>query len=141
MLTDHDRARLVRVHPVLIAAIDDIFGRMASAGTPMFVCSGVRTTEQQQALYAQGRTTPGHIVTEKDGVTNKSDHQVEAEGFGHAVDCAFLPTKDQPDPWHQTWPWKQFGQDVVDAGMKWGGTWKMPADLDHVQYVSLETGE
>ena len=36
---------------------------------------GLRTTADQQALYAQGRTTPGNTVTKADGVNNKSYHQ------------------------------------------------------------------
>ena len=50
------------------------------------ITDGVRTTAQQQALYAQGRTKPGNIVTNCDGVTNKSNHQVKADGQGYAVD-------------------------------------------------------
>lgn len=53
--------------------------------------SGVRTTKEQQALYAQGRTTKGAVVTKVDGVKKKSNHQVKADGFGHAVDfCPFI---------------------------------------------------
>ena len=135
MLSIHDSQRLQGVHPVLIAAIEDIFGHMAQAGAPMFVVSGVRTVAQQQVLYAQGRTTPGRIVTYCDGVSSRSDHETEADGYGHAVDAAFIPTKEQPDPWADHWPWSVFGQEIVNAGMEWGGTFKQPADLDHVQYV------
>lgn len=45
------------------------------------IVSGFRTVREQQKLYAQGRTEPGEIVTEKDGVLNLSDHQK-----GEAVD-------------------------------------------------------
>lgn len=136
MLTLRDSQRLNGVHPVLVAAIEDIFTAMHDRGTPMFVVSGVRTTEEQQRLYAQGRGgIPGRRVTYKDGVTQKSDHQVEGDGFGHAVDCAFLPTKDIPDAWSARWPWSVFGDLVERVGMQWGGRFKQPIDLDHVQYV------
>ena len=39
------------------------------------VTSGFRTVEKQQSLYAQGRTKPGKIVTNADGVISKSNHQ------------------------------------------------------------------
>jgi peptidoglycan L-alanyl-D-glutamate endopeptidase CwlK len=35
-----------------------------------------RPVEEQAALYAQGRTAPGSIVTQLDGVTHKSNHNV-----------------------------------------------------------------
>lgn len=135
MLSIHDQQRLKGVHPVLVAAVEDILGRMAEAGTPMFVIGGVRTVLQQQMIYAQGRTMPGRIVTDCDGVTSRSDHETEGDGYGHAVDAAFIPTKEQPDPWASTWPWITFGHAVVNAGMEWGGHFKHPADFDHIQYV------
>jgi peptidoglycan LD-endopeptidase CwlK len=139
MLSPHDTTRLAGVHPVLISAVTSILADMAAVGTPMFVVGGVRTALQQQAIYAQGRTAPGPIVTECDGTIHKSDHQVEADGYGHAVDLAFLPTKAITDPWSPSWPWRTFGETVFVHGMAWGGTWKHPADLDHVQYVPTGT--
>lgn len=50
------------------------------------VTEGVRTAKRQAELYAQGRTTSGIRVTNKDGVKNKSNHQVKADGKGWAVD-------------------------------------------------------
>ena len=55
------------------------------------IVDGVRTTKEQQGLFAQGRTKPGAIVTQKDGVKNKSNHQAKADGFGHAFDfCPYI---------------------------------------------------
>jgi peptidoglycan LD-endopeptidase CwlK len=49
---------------------------------------GVRTVAQQQALYAQGRTAPGSIVTWVDGVKKKSNHNYIPS---RAVDVAPWP--------------------------------------------------
>lgn len=136
MLTERDRQRLRGVHPVLEAAIEDVFAEMEKAGFPMFVVSGVRTEAEQAVLYGQGRRgAPGPIVTYKDGRVLKSDHQIEADGFGHAVDCAFLPHKGCSDCFAGTWPWSAFGDALERRGMVWGGRFKKPADLDHAQYV------
>jgi peptidoglycan L-alanyl-D-glutamate endopeptidase CwlK len=51
------------------------------------VIEGVRTPERQKALYAQGRTKPGQVVT----WTLKSNHFKQADGFGHAVDLLPAP--------------------------------------------------
>lgn len=45
-------------------------------GRPFTVSEVFRTVERQQALYAQGRTKPGPIVTERDGVKILSEHQL-----------------------------------------------------------------
>lgn len=38
------------------------------------ISCGYRTPEEQQGLYAQGRTIPGKIVTQIDGINKKSKH-------------------------------------------------------------------
>lgn len=129
-LSLRDRERLAGVHPKLIDSLDAIFGELRAADHPMFVVQGVRTAAQQQALYAQGRTTPGKIVTYKDGVIHKSNHQPHADGLGHAVDCAF----SGPMPFAETHPWERYGKLVEAHGLKWGGRWGMK-DLPHVELV------
>lgn len=95
----------------------------------MFVVCGVRSDDQQAALYAQGRTTPGHIVTNCDGVTTRSNHQIHlSDGLGHATDLAFLGS----DPFSQTHPWASYGVLVESKGLVWGGRWKM-VDLPHAE--------
>jgi peptidoglycan LD-endopeptidase CwlK len=127
-MTARDHDRLLGVHPDLIARITRILDEMAALGHPMFVVMGVRTVAQQQALYAQGRSAPGHVVTMKDGVRHRSNHQPHADGLGHAVDCAFL----NPDPFGSSQPWETYGQKVEAAGLTWGGRWKM-VDCPHAE--------
>ncbi|MGJ3236412.1 M15 family metallopeptidase [Marivirga sp.] len=38
------------------------------------ISKGHRSVEEQQELYSQGRTKPGHIITYVDGVNKKSEH-------------------------------------------------------------------
>lgn len=130
-LTIRDKERLVGVIPALVTDLDTLFTEQAAKGRPMFVVEGVRTTARQQALYAQN--TPHHIVTQADGVIKKSNHQVHDDGFGHAVDLGFIPTKEQPDPFAKTWPWEDlsaFAQ--THPGLRWGGTFSF-RDLDHLE--------
>jgi len=129
-LTGRDLDRLLGVHPALVTAITDILDAMAAAGHPMFVVMGVRTIAQQQALYALGRTKPGHIVTMKDGVIRPSNHQPKADGYGHAVDCAFSGVVN---PFADQMPWEQYGLKVEAAGLIWGGRWDHPHDSPHAE--------
>lgn len=122
--TARDCERLRGVHPTLVKAVLQLLTQF-----PMFVVMGVRTAEQQAALYAQGRTTPGHIVTDKDGVLHKSNHQPHADGLGHAVDCAFVG----PDPFATSHDWQGYGAAAKALGLIWGGDWHTLVDRPHIE--------
>ncbi len=129
-----DIDRLANVHPDLRDRVLILMQTMESLGFPMFVTQGVRTPKEQQALYAQGRTTPGKIVTYKDGINTPSEHQAKSDGFGHAVDCAFIDDPDTPksEVFEAGPKWQAFGACAEALGLTWGGRWKM-ADLPHVE--------
>lgn len=135
MLSDRDRARLTGVHPTLVAAVERVLAAMAAFGTPMFVVMGLRTDAEQQALYAQGRTVAGGIVTYADGVIKKSMHQAQADGYGHAVDCAFLdnPATRTDETWDLAQPWVVYGTAGHYLGLTWGGSWQRLTDRPHLE--------
>src|SRR5258708_5641128 len=101
--------KLAGVHPQLVADVQTLTVQLAAQGFRLHVTDGVRTTAQQQALYAQGRTVGGPVVTNADGVVKRSNHQPHADGWGHAVDCCFLDAVGQPS-WDATrYPFAQYG--------------------------------
>jgi peptidoglycan L-alanyl-D-glutamate endopeptidase CwlK len=124
--------KLEGVHPKLVEKVKRILFALAELGHPMIVTDGPRTRAQQAELYAQGRTKPGKIVTYADGVTSLSNHQVRSDGFGYAVDCAFL-VKGKP-AWPEDGPWKLYGEAAKSQGLRWGGDWKKP-DRPHIELV------
>lgn len=134
-MTQRDMDRLANIHPTLVVVLTQVFEEMEKGGTPMFVVEGVRTVQRQQELYAQGRTKPGQIVTYKDGVKFKSNHQLHPDGFGYAVDCAFVPLPTREDPFSRQWPWEQYGLLLEGHSVQWGGRWKM-ADLPHAELLA-----
>lgn len=130
-----DEARLQGVHPDLKEAVMDILDAMDVLGWPMFVTAGVRTTQEQQMLYAQGRTAPGVRVTNLDGVKKRSKHQPFADGFGHAVDLAFLddPDTSKTEVYDPAMPWDLMGLAAEKKGLIWGGRWQGLIDMPHVE--------
>lgn len=95
--------------------------QMEFAGIPYIVTQTRRTPEEQAALYAQGRTKPGRIVT----WTLKSKH-IE----GKAFDIAILDGKGKP-----TWDTKLYlkpGAIGEEVGLEWGGSWQKK-DYPHFQ--------
>ena len=105
---------------------------------------GIRSTEEQQRLYAKGRTVPGQIVTYKDGVIKKSKHQ---EGL--AVDVAVY----YKNPPHYRWDDKEgmyhfagqvLGiaailkeQGLIDSDIRWGGNWDGDDELHDQTFYDL----
>lgn len=133
-MTTRDEQRLVGVHPQLVAALRVVFDQLDAEDAPLFVVEGLRTDARQAELYAQGRTTPGPIVTYKDGVTHKSNHQPKADGLGYAVDVAFIG----PQPFDPRWPWETYGEALEAQGIAWGGRFKM-VDKPHAELIEAHT--
>jgi len=121
---------LAQVEPAVAEKVDRVLRAMAALGHPMAAYSGLRTTEQQQALWAKGRSQPGPVVTYLDGIARRSRHQ-----SGLAVDCAFVVSGGTPNNWGLSWdgPWECFGACAAAVGLVWGGSWKRLADKPHLE--------
>lgn len=97
--------------------------KAASIGVTIKVISGLRTYAEQNALYAQGRTKPGSIVTNARG--GYSNHN-----FGIAFDIGvFDGSKYIPESSR----YKAVGALGVELGLEWGGNWKTIKDEPHFQ--------
>jgi peptidoglycan L-alanyl-D-glutamate endopeptidase CwlK len=107
-----------------------------------FDCSvifGHRTREVQAGLYAQGRTMPGRIVTNCDGVVKLSKHQgVDGEAPSHAVDVVPYPI-DWNDEERMVY-FAGFVKGVaVRMGVKirWGGDWDSDTETKDTNFRDL----
>jgi len=106
----------------------DIFIAMCkSEGIDLLVTSTYRDIESQDALYAQGRTTEGKIVTNARG--GQSFHN-----FRCAIDIVPL-VNGKPD-WDGSHPvWAKIGSLGKASGLDWAGEWKSFKELAHFQYT------
>jgi len=120
--------RLQKVHPELAKRIRDLIEAFAQRGCQVEVVQGLRTIAEQNALYAQGRTKPGPIVTRARG--GQSNHN-----YGLAVDlCPFINGK--PD-FTANSTFVAIGAEAVKRGLEWGGNWKKLIDKPHVQLPGM----
>ena len=133
-LNERSKKNLRGVHSDLVRLIEE-----SAKDTPVAftVTEGVRTAERQAQLYAQGRTTKGTIVTTKDGVVKKSNHQPKADGFGYAVDLYASPAgvvkvNDAKSLHVIASHIKQVAQ-RIGVKVVWGGDWKSPHDPPHFE--------
>ena len=97
--------------------------KAAAVGITIKVIDGTRTWAEQDALYAQGRTRPGGIVTNAKG--GESNHN-----FGIAFDIGVFEGSrylgDSPK-------YKAVGTLGIELGLEWGGDWKSLVDQPHFQ--------
>lgn len=94
-------------------------------GIKVRVTSTLRTYEEQNALYAKGRTTAGGIVTNAKG--GQSNHN-----FGTALDI--VPIVDGKADWKTTADtWSKIAKVGKEIGFSWGGDWKSFTDKPHFE--------
>jgi D-alanyl-D-alanine dipeptidase len=126
-------AVLSQVMPQLAALVRAAAATLEPAGTYLLVVSGLRTSAEQNALYAQGRTAPGHIVT--DAKAGESMHN-----YGLAVDVVpYLSGDGGALNWTIETPQYQAMVAAMKAqGLEWGGDWAGDlGDFDHFQMAGL----
>ncbi|MBO9571609.1 MAG: M15 family metallopeptidase, partial [Chitinophagaceae bacterium] len=92
-------------------------------GIKLRVTDGFRSVEQQDKLYAQGRTAPGNRVTNARG--GYSNHN-----FGLAVDVVPM-VNGKPNFESNQYP--LIGRIGQSVGLEWGGSWKTILDQPHFQ--------
>jgi peptidoglycan LD-endopeptidase CwlK len=124
---------------------------LLSNNVQFVVTSTLRTSDEQKALYAQGREPIGlvnvlrtkagmrpigqsensYTVTNCDGVKKKSPHQ-----SGRALDV--VPADSRGNPY---WPkpdnpaWGPISEAGIKAGFTWGGSWTSFPDYPHYEKV------
>lgn len=115
-------ARLALLHP----AVKDTFQKFIedsenSLNVTLRIVQGLRTFAEQDAIYAQGRTIPGKIVTfAKGGQTYHC--------YGCAIDILHIlnGNADWDFDYHKLLPF-------MPIGMSWGGNFSNLKDMDHFE--------
>lgn len=150
------------LHPVFRMVVDRILKEMNGKGRDAVIGSGMRSHEEQAALYAQGRESLDKVNSlrkqvgfskispseNKGKVTNakpgQSNHNLTTALFpngrssfyvmnGFAVDIVSKRHGWSPHPGF----WKDLGAIAKKYGCEWGGDWKKP-DPAHVQMKLID---
>lgn len=118
--------------PIVQKKLDEFKALAKAQGYDFLVTCTYRSPEQQNVLYAQGRTTPGARVTNARG--GQSIHQYH---------CAFdiVPLFQGKAVWDNDDLWKKLGYIGQSVGLEWGGSWSSIIDRPHFQYTLGHTWE
>ena len=120
--------RLSNLHPDLAERLLRVYVHMfLEHGLTMRCTEGVRDFNRQASLYAQGRTTPGDIVT--NAKPGESIHH-----YGLAADSCFKGN----DPYMNKTKngelyWRAFGNFCRIEEIEWGGDFQSIKDMPHAQ--------
>ena len=122
----NDRISIARVEILHPKVKDDFinFINDAEAGLhiTLRVAQGVRTIDEQNALYAKGRTAPGPVVTNARG--GSSYHN-----YGLAIDLVRMI--DRAADWH--FDYRKLLPYAAKYGLVWGGNFKSIKDEPHFE--------
>lgn len=103
---------------------------LAKYGATAEVISGLRSYQQQAALYAQGRTKPGRIVT--NARPGSSWHN-----YGLAIDLGLFKNNtylDEKNPRLSDKIYAELGSLAQKMDIEWAGYWKSFTETPHFQF-------
>lgn len=128
--------KIALLHPEIRWEVEELIRKANDLISPEItirIVQGLRTIEEQNELYAQGRTKPGKIVT--NAKFGQSYHC-----YGLAFDFAFLVNgKEISWDTNKDWDkdlipdWMEVVNVFKSAGYAWGGDWKSIVDKPHIQ--------
>lgn len=122
--------KITDLHPRVAAMATRFITECEKRGIDLLVTSTYRDAESQDALYAQGRTVPGKIVT-----------KARAGQSWHNWRVAFdiVPLRAGKPVWGTNGPdgklWETVGSIGESCGLEWAGRWKTFKEYAHFQYT------
>jgi len=128
------KERLNGINSLLIQCVENISSRTKlELNRDIIVVFGYRSPEQQQALYNQGRTSPGKIVT--NAKSGQSAHEYYA-----AVDIWIMSENNKTIDWNN----KNFPKIIKEEvekikGLTWGGNFKSIKDMPHIELTNWKS--
>ncbi len=113
-------------HPELQEKAQKLITECSKQGLIVKLGECFRSVAEQNALYAQGRTKSGNIVTYAKGSSYSSMHQ-----WGVAFDVI---RNDGKGAYYDADGWfTKVGKVGKTLGLEWGGDWTSPVDKPHFQ--------
>lgn len=104
----------------------EFIAKCDEAGIDVIITSTYRDYESQNALYEQGRSTIGKIVTKAKAGQSYHNHR-----------CAFdfVPVINGKAQWANTALFLKCGAIAKSIGLEWAGDWKTFKEYPHCQFT------
>lgn len=114
---------LALLHPWIRNKANELIALCKQNGITIVITQTWRTKAEQDALYAQGRTSTGNIVT-------NAKYPQSIHCWGRAFD--FVPLVNGKVDWNNISLFDKVGKLGESIGLEWGGNWKF-VDRPHLQ--------
>ena len=122
--------KLEDLHPKVKPLMEEFIQKCTDNGIDLLVTSTYRDFESQDALYAQGRTTPGNKVT--NAKAGQSFHN-------YRVAMDIVPLRNGKPVWSTSgadWTlWEAIANIGKSCGLEWAGDWKTFKEYAHFQHT------
>jgi peptidoglycan L-alanyl-D-glutamate endopeptidase CwlK len=118
--------KLEDLNPIVQDKCHQFITACEKQGIDIIITSTYRDDEAQNALYAQGRTTPGKKVT--NAKAGESFHN-------YKIAFDFCPIKNGKPQWDDTDTFEHCGLIAESLGLEWAGRWTSFKELAHCQYT------
>jgi peptidoglycan L-alanyl-D-glutamate endopeptidase CwlK len=118
--------KLEDLNPKVKTLCEKFIASCDKQGIDILITSTYRDGESQSALYAQGRTTPGKIVT--NAKAGQSFHNWR-------VAFDFVPLVNGKAQWSDVGLFTKCGEIAEQCGLEWAGRWNKFKELAHCQYT------
>jgi peptidoglycan L-alanyl-D-glutamate endopeptidase CwlK len=108
-----------------------------AAGIDLLVTCTWRSGAEQDALYAQGRTTPGSIVTRAKAGQSRHNHTLSGRPASLALDV--VPLRLGKPVWAASDAiWQDVGRIGKACGLEWAGEWKRMREFPHFEHPNAK---
>jgi peptidoglycan LD-endopeptidase CwlK len=140
--------KITDCHPVLQPLVQSFLENCTRAGVDVIVTCTWRSPEEQEALYAQGRTRPGKIVT--NARAGQSAHNYTLNGLPAALAIDVVPLRNGKPVWGLSGDgiddnpadderddlelWQRVRKAGEDAGLESASRWTSFREWPHLQH-------
>jgi peptidoglycan L-alanyl-D-glutamate endopeptidase CwlK len=114
------------LHPRVRVMVEQFIKLCAAEGIDVLITSTYRDLESQAALYAQGRSTFGNVVTNANAGQSFHNYRVAFD---------FVPLVNGKAQWNDVATFARCGAIAQKIGLEWAGAWKRFKELAHCQYT------
>lgn len=126
------------LHPEVRELAEGLITLCKGEGIDLIITCTWRSPEEQAVLYAQGRTTPGKIVTNARPGQSLHNHTVNNRPTSLAFDV--VPIRSGKAIWNaKDVVWMRVGQIGEALGLEWAGRWSRFKEFPHFQLMRATT--
>lgn len=118
--------KLEDLNPKVKVLCEKFISECKKQGIDVLITSTYRDAASQDALYAQGRTTQGKIVTNARAGQSYHNWRVAFD---------FVPIVHGKAQWSDVATFTKCGEIAEKVGLEWAGRWTRFKELAHCQYT------